>query len=811
MKSWATRSIGVVGLVCWALAGPARPDPLPSYYDRYYFLSAPPSTWGDGLVGFVNPANRGLLHKPEFRFYWAGEQQETWGFDDWGFYSGLPYLGFSVQSQNLPGGRITDYRLGLGGGSRAASMGIAYGWSSSGDQVGGREDVLVLGFVSRPGRFFSLGLTGNISLNSNASEWVGEIGLRPFGAPWFTVFADAAWPSHVGIEDVPWSAGAALRVFPGVSVVGRYFESEAFTVGLTFNIGRSGAITQSHFDNQQELSRQTWGVRVGRLKSGFTTSKLRRSKYYHPVQAQGRVRYLKYRFLDNGTPRFWDILNDIRTATEDHRVAVIAMKVSTLQVAPEHAWEIREALRQAQDAGKKIIVFIDNAGMNGYHLASVADHIVMDPQGMLMLPGYRLNRTYFKGSLAKLGLAFEEWRLFTYKSAAEALSREDMSAADREQNQAFVDDWYEQTRADVTGSRGLSEADWDALIDDRILFMPDSALAAGLVDTVARWSDLDKVVRSLHGRKLRGLGSDGLLKHALISERWGEEPRIALVYGLGACDLDRGIRARWLEKVFLKLANDRRVRAVVFRVDSPGGEALPSDLVAAAVRTCSRKKPVIVSQGQMAASGGYWISMYADSIIAGPTTVTGSIGVIGGWLYEDGIGEKLGMTSDLVQRGAHADYSAGIRLPLIGATIPRRNLTAEEREMVDETMRELYGQFVHKVARGRDLALNEVSRLGEGRIYSGIEGKKNGLVDEVGNLLFALEIARKKGHAGSWNDLRIVEYPRRRGLFSVPWSSNGVAEWAVEDPVIETARMLYDARGRPLPLVLPGSYPEVSD
>jgi len=811
MKSWATRSIGVVGLVCWALAGPARPDPLPSYYDRYYFLSAPPSTWGDGLVGFVNPANLGLLHKPEFRFYWAGEQQETWGFEDWGFYSGLPYLGFSVQSQNLPGGRITDYRLGLGGGSRAASMGIAYGWSSSGDQVGGREDVLVLGFVSRPGRFFSLGLTGNISLNSNASEWVGEIGLRPFGAPWFTVFADAAWPSHVGIEDVPWSAGAALRVFPGVSVVGRYFESEAFTVGLTFNIGRSGAITQSHFDNPQELSRQTWGVRVGRLKSGFTTSKLRRSKYYHPVQAQGRVRYLKYRFLDNGTPRFWDILNDIRTATEDHRVAVIAMKVSTLQVAPEHAWEIREALRQAQDAGKKIIVFIDNAGMNGYHLASVADHIVMDPQGMLMLPGYRLNRTYFKGSLAKLGLAFEEWRLFTYKSAAEALSREDMSAADREQNQAFVDDWYEQTRADVTGSRGLSEADWDALIDDRILFMPDSALAAGLVDTVARWSDLDKVVRSLHGRKLRGLGSDGLLKHALISERWGEEPRIALVYGLGACDLDRGIRARWLEKVFLKLANDRRVRAVVFRVDSPGGEALPSDLVAAAVRTCSRKKPVIVSQGQMAASGGYWISMYADSIIAGPTTVTGSIGVIGGWLYEDGIGEKLGMTSDLVQRGAHADYSAGIRLPLIGATIPRRNLTAEEREMVDETMRELYGQFVHKVARGRDLALNEVSRLGEGRIYSGIEGKKNGLVDEVGNLLFALEIARKKGHAGSWNDLRIVEYPRRRGLFSVPWSSNGVAEWEVEDPVIEAARMLNDARGRPLPLVLPGSYPEVSD
>ena len=424
-------------------------------------------------------------------------------------------------------------------------------------------------------------------------------------------------------------------------------------------------------------------------------------------------------------------------------------------------------MKNARNKGKTVIIFIDNASMTSYHLASVADKIVLDPQGSVQLMGYSLGRTYFKGTLEKLGLGFDEWRFFKYKSAAEALSRDSMSEADREQNQDFIDDWYETVRADLCEYRPVNKTMFDYFIDEHIFFLPEEAVTEGLADTLARWSDINEVLKNLTGKSLKQIDADELFANALPPREWGKLPQIAVVYGLGICAMDSGIKARQLEKVFRNLAKDKSVKAVVFRVDSPGGDALASDLVAEALKECAEKKPVIISQGQVAGSGGYWISMYGDKILAGPTTITGSIGVIGGWIYDKGFGDKLGMTSDHVTRGKHADLGEGVRLPFLNIEVPARNLTDEERDKIEILIKDFYEIFVNKVANGRNMSVDEVKQVAEGHFYSGLDGKEAGLVDEIGGLMLAIDIAKEQAGIKPDQEINIREIPKYKGLFKI--------------------------------------------
>ncbi len=780
---------------------------LPGYYDRYNFLQASPGAFEEGLVGFANPANLKLLTALETRFYWSTDGTDALSFNDWGFFSGLPGLGFAMQRQHFGAQQATDYRLATAFGNAGFALGFAYGWSAGDREALAREKLFTLGALIRPSRYFSLGLIGNRSLESGAREGVGELGLRPFGTSRLTLFGDLAWQNQVRFKDAPWSAGAILQIAPGLHLTGRRFKNKAFTLGVALNFGHKSAGALTHFDGEHEHAYNSYMVRMGGMRSGFFQTAFSKGKRYLPLNLKGRVDYQKFVLFDDDTHRLLDILNNIRAAVQDPRVSAIALNLSTLRVLPEHAWEIREELRHARAAGKKVLAFIDNAGMTSYHLASVADKVVMDPEGLLRLEGYLLGRTFFKGTLEKLGLGFDEWRFFKYKSAAEVLSRDSMSVADREQRQAFVDDWYETTRAEVCASRKLSPQQFDGLIDEETIFLPVRALAAGLVDTLARWSALKETVKAVSGRSLQKISAVDLYKNAVRTERWGQRPKIAVVYGLGECALDTGIRARWLERVFLRLADNPEVKAIVFRVDSPGGDGMASDLVAEAIKKCKKKKPVIISQGQVAGSGGYWISMYGDTIVAAPQTITGSIGVIGGWLYDQGASEKLGMTSDHVQRGKHADIGFGITLPFLGAQIPARNLTVEERARVEDLIKKFYENFVKKVAAGRQMPVVEVQQIAQGHFYSGMDGKANGLVDEIGGLLTALALAEQRAGLKADDEVEIVEIPRHKGLLDFRTRLSPLETRLENDPVMQYLKMTSSRNGQPLPMMLPGTYP----
>jgi len=780
---------------------------IPDYYTRSNFLFTSPASFNDGLIGFANPANLSLVHASESRFFWSTKGTDAGSFQNWGAYITLPHLGFSVQRQEIGEVDVTDYRIGVADGNSAFAMGVSYGWSKGDFEALGRERLLSLGCIIRPVRYLSVGMTGTTSLESKANEAMAEIGVRPLGTSQVTLFADGALRRGVSFKDAPWSAGAVVEIVPGISLIGRYFESEAFTAGVTIDFGTFGIGSQTHYDADQNHASYTHAVRFGGMRPSIFPELFEKDRRYLAVNMKGLLSYHTYRFFDGGKIRFAELLQNIRAAVADPRVSTIALNLSSMRAYPEHIWEIREELRKAREAGLTVVVAIDVCGMTGYHLASVADKIIMDPEGYMQLYGYSLSRTYMKGTLDKLGVGLDEWRFFKYKSAAESFSRTDMSDADREQRQAFVDDWYEIVRDEICESRGIVPGRYDQLINDGGFFLANEALEHGMVDTLARWSDIGRIISRINHRGMRGIGAEALLANALPPASWGPRPCIAVVYAIGTCEMDRGIRGRWLEQVFLALARQHSVKAVVFRIDSPGGLSIPSDITAQALRACAKHKPVIVSQGQTAASGGYWLSMYGDTIVAGPITLTGSIGVIGAWVYDNGFGDITGMSADHVKRGAHADLQTGITLPLLGLTLPARKLTEYERGRVEETISSMYDSFVEKVAEGRGLSVEQVREIGEGRVYSGVDGKDLGLVDEIGGLTTALAIAAEKAGLRPDQDIDIIEIPKYRGLFKPLFPKSPIMSEIESDPAMEFLKLYGKHNGMPLPLLWPGTYP----
>jgi protease-4 len=325
-----------------------------------------------------------------------------------------------------------------------------------------------------------------------------------------------------------------------------------------------------------------------------------------------------------------------------------------------------------------------------------------------------------------------------------------------------MDDWYEISVAYILASRGLDRDAWDTAVEDYADLLADEALEMGFVDKLGDYHDMKENLDDIAMRETPDLTATtlGLLTGDMDWrwEQWGERERIALLYAIGSCSMDTGIKGRLLSKEIRKVREDGRVKAVVLRADSPGGDALPSDLVSRELKLTMEKKPVIVSQGFVAASGGYWISMHSDSILASPLTITGSIGVISGHLYDDGFGEKLGLSYDQVKKGSHADLGRGIGLPFLG-TVPHRPYDQKELDRVEYGIKKLYNAFMEQVAEGRGMTVDEVAEIAQGRVWSGKTGLEIGLVDELGGLWMALDMAKEAAGIDPDHWVKVVEGP----------------------------------------------------
>ena len=810
--------------VCPAAAG----EPIPRYPAESSLLGTVPSADEGALGATFNPAQWGVMQRAEMDFWWSDRGVRHDALDNWGLALGRT-LGFSARRHDFtgPDGRlrdVTDYQVGVGGGGRAGALGLAYGWSGGDDELVGREDFLTVGSISRPTPWLSTGVAGRIALGQPGSEALFDLAVRPLGDPRLLLFADYAIYHRQTLDEGEASGGVAVRPTPGVQAAFKLRERGAFQFSVGLTLRRFGGQAIPAYDAAGDLQGTQYVLRSQpQLRGADVDGWTRRGKRVATMELKGPLVYQKYRYGDEGSHALRAVTERLRFAREDPTVAGVALNLSGLSGNYAMLWEVRRSLEELKRAGKKVVVYCDDLDLPEYYLASVADHIVMDPHGVMLAPGVQLSRTYMKDLLAKVGVGFDEWRFMEYKSAMETYSRDRMSEADREQRQGLLDGYYAEFAAGIVADGRVSRAELDSVTQQRPILMAQELLRRGWVDQIGRREDLKEAAQKTVGRKVETASFAKLERtRREPDEMWGELPEVALVYALGECAMDAGIRGRTTSRALRKFRRDDDVRAVVVRADSPGGDPLASDLLAREMVDLRKdKKPILVSQGRVAASGGYWISMEADSIAVSPFTVTGSIGVIGGWFWNDGLGKKLGLTSDRVQVGPSADLLGGLALPLVGMTLPERNLDARERGLAQELILTEYDMFVRRVAAARELDESYVREIAKGHVYPGRVGIEKKIVDRVATLEETIEAARRAAGIKPGRKVQVVEYPKPP-LFRMPSfmpslvrsAFGGGAAWDAEpaDPLSRFLPPTYEARvtgaifrqpGRPL-LLAPG-------
>jgi len=423
--------------------------------------------------------------------------------------------------------------------------------------------------------------------------------------------------------------------------------------------------------------------------------------------------------------------------------------------------EVRKALERFRSAGKRIIAYDVDLGKQEYYLSSVADTVVLNPMGSLQISGFSSQPLFYTGALQKFGIGVQVIRVGKYKSAVEPFLLKKLSPENKQQTQALLGGLWYDFLATVGKSRKLTPVQLQAIANSQGELMASEALQQRLVDKVAY---LDEVVTDL--KKLTGssekdksfrqirLTTYADVKSKDFKERTSDN-KIAMVYAQGEIVNGQGrgqqVGGQSFARQLRQVRQDEDVKAVVLRINSPGGSATASEEILREVRLTSQKKPVIVSMGDYAASGGYWIATGANHIFAEPNTITGSIGVFGLQFNVQKLASDYGITWDVVKTGRYAD----------SATISRPK-TPQELAIAQKSVNQIYNQFLNKVAQSRKLPVQKVAQIAQGRVWSGQDAKKLGLVDEIGGIDDAIEYAAKQ--ANLRDDWEVEEYPKVRSL-----------------------------------------------
>ena len=461
------------------------------------------------------------------------------------------------------------------------------------------------------------------------------------------------------------------------------------------------------------------------------------------------------------------VTHAIRAAAKDRRIAGLFV-TGNLQPADFGSGygalkEVRAALLAFRASGKPVVAFFNEATTRDYYLASVADEVVLDPFGAVLLLGLTSRPLFMAGAFDKFGVGVQVTRVGKYKSAVEPYTRQDLSPEAREDLQKLLDDLWKDLLRDIAASRHLSCEDLQQVVDTEGVIPASSALAHKLVDRTAYRDEIIDELKVKTGRKkgtTESFKQVSLSTYAGVAQGAGDAfgsgaNQIAVVYAEGEIVDGEGqigeVGGRKFARELRRLRQDGDVKAIVLRVNSPGGSATASEEIQREIRLAMQQKPVVVSMGSVAASGGYWISTYSDRIFAEPTTITGSIGVFGLFINVKQLANNLGLTFDTVKTGQVAD--------IFSISRPK---TEAELAIFQKLVDWIYDEFTNKVAESRKLDKAKVLEIAQGRVWSGVEAKQLGLVDEIGGLGSAITFAAKKASLGT--HYRIMEFPRKKQL-----------------------------------------------
>ncbi|HTF32921.1 MAG TPA: signal peptide peptidase SppA [Myxococcota bacterium] len=471
-------------------------------------------------------------------------------------------------------------------------------------------------------------------------------------------------------------------------------------------------------------------------------------------------------FAPPGGAGLLDLLRTLQCAAEDGRVDGVLLRFEGAAPGLSQVLALRRAVEAIRASGKPVAAYADALGIAEYWIASAASSIWLPESGALFLVGLRAESTFVRSLLERFAIEPEILRLGAYKSAAEPFTREGMSPEQREQLEALLDDFYTGLVEAIAKGRGLAPEAVRSRIDagpyhavaareagliDRSLY-PDEIEDALATLTPGRAADDKRPVRLAPAASYLALRAADVGWRPLLSDL----PRIAYVVASGLIRRGsgaRGIGSDAFRTLLERLAKDDGVRGIVLRVNSPGGDGLASDLLWRAVRKARQKKPVVVSMGDVAASGGYYVACGADAVFAEATTVTGSIGVVGGKVNLSELYRRVGISKEAVERGARA-----------GMLSESRAFTADERAALRGELAHVYDTFVRRVAEGRGIEPAQVERAAGGRVWSGLRAQALGLVDAIGGPLEALREARRRAGLVEGQRWLLEQHPRRARL-----------------------------------------------
>lgn len=462
-----------------------------------------------------------------------------------------------------------------------------------------------------------------------------------------------------------------------------------------------------------------------------------------------------------------DIWQSLQRAAVDPKIKAVVLMPRNMAVGWAKLQELRSNLVEFKKSGKPLLVLLRAPRTPEYYLATAADKIYLIPEDMLDMKGVRVEMTYFKGALDKIGAKMEAEHAGKYKDALDTYTRTGMTPETREVLNSVLDGLYGHLLETISSARKMSVAEAKAAVDQGP-FLSEQAVKLKLADAVLYEDQFfDEVKKAIGGAEvkrvslrdyLRAGGSEGKSRVAIIvtdgtiirgssgGNAFGEEDSITVANSV---------------KMLREVADSESIKGVVLRVDSPGGDAVASDEILREVKLLSKKKPMVISMSDVAASGGYYISMTGDPVLAYSNTITGSIGVIYGKVNLKGLYDKLGLTKELLQRGENAAIDSEYY-----------ELTPGGRKKLREGVDEVYKSFVGIVAESRKKSFEEIHELAQGRVWLGSQAKERALVDELGGLDKAIEMVKERAKIAKDEKVRVVVYPRKRTLLEQILSQN---------------------------------------
>jgi protease IV len=462
-------------------------------------------------------------------------------------------------------------------------------------------------------------------------------------------------------------------------------------------------------------------------------------------------------FLERRPPTLRTLVESVDRAAADANVKSLVVRVSSL---PASGWgqvqELRDAITRFRASGKPAYAHLEFCGNKEYYLASACTKVYAVPTALLDVTGLEAEVTFFRGTLDKLGVEAQFEGVGKYKNAPNQFTEKGFTPPHREQMEALLDSFYGEYVSAVAKARGRTPEEVQALIDEGP-YDAVSAQKAGLVDELLY---RDQLVERLQGAE--GVGPVRYVKGRRGGFGYDGRPQVAIIYAVGEIVPGESQTSPFggtfagsdtVAGALREARNDASIKAILLRVDSPGGSGTASDVIWREVQLARKQKPVVVSMGDVAASGGYFIAMGSDAIVAQPGTITGSIGVFGGKMSLRGLYDKVGLSKEILARGQHAALFSDYR-----------PWTEEERGRIRALMVAFYEDFLQKASQGRGKTRDEVHELAQGRVWTGLEAKRIGLVDHLGGLDVAIAVAKERAHIAKDQDVRLVELPERKGL-----------------------------------------------